>query len=110
MTLTLSRHDCDCWLACRWWLVADAAWAEGAGVGTDLFEGAGERFDVGVGEVLGEVLFDSVSVVAARLVEGGAALLGEEDEDRAAVVVGADAADEAGFFHAVDDAVKPLLL
>jgi hypothetical protein len=34
-------------------------------VGVDLFECAGEGFDVGVGEVLGEVSLDSVSVVAA---------------------------------------------
>jgi hypothetical protein len=34
-------------------------------VGADLFECAGEGFDVGVGEVLGEVSLDSVSVVAA---------------------------------------------
>ena len=64
-------------------------------MGADLFEGAGEGFDVGVGEVLGEVLFDSVSVVAAGAFLGLVALVGEHDEDRASVVFGADAADEA---------------
>jgi hypothetical protein len=34
-------------------------------VGADLFECVGERFDVGVGEVLGKVSLDSVSVMAA---------------------------------------------
>jgi hypothetical protein len=34
-------------------------------VGADPFECVGERFDVGVGEVLGEVSLDSVSVVEA---------------------------------------------
>jgi hypothetical protein len=72
-------------------------------VGADLFEGAGEGCDVGVGEVAGEVLFDPVPVVAAGLLHGGAALVGEDDEDRAAVVLGAHTLDEAGFFHAVDD-------
>ena len=46
-------------------LAADAAGAERSCVGADLFECVGERFDVGVGEVLGEVSLDSVSVVAA---------------------------------------------
>src|SRR4051812_13027898 len=61
------------WGAARWWfcvgccwpwLGADAAWAEGADVSADLLECSGERFDVAGGEVVGEVLFDSVSVVA----------------------------------------------
>ena len=38
-----------------------------------------------------------------------AALVGEDDEDRAAVVLGADAADEAGLFHSVDDAGEAAL-
>jgi hypothetical protein len=32
-------------------LAADASGAEGTGVGAELFERAGERLDVGVGEV-----------------------------------------------------------
>jgi HSP20 family protein len=44
---------------------ADAAGAERSCVGADLFECVGERFDVGVGEMFGEVSLDSVSVVAA---------------------------------------------
>lgn len=46
-------------------LAADTAGAERSCVGADLFECVGERFDVGVGEVLGKVSLDSVSVVAA---------------------------------------------
>jgi CDGSH-type Zn-finger protein len=46
-------------------LAADAAGPERSCVGADFFECVGERFDVGVGEVLGEVSLDSVSVVAA---------------------------------------------
>jgi hypothetical protein len=46
-------------------LAADAAGAERSCVGADPFECVGERFDVGVGEVLGKVSLDSVSVVAA---------------------------------------------
>ena len=90
-------------------LAADAAGAEWAGVGADLFEGAGEGFDVGFGEVLGEVSFDSVSVVAAGVFHRLGALVGEDDEDRAPVVLGADAADESGFFHPVDDAGEAAL-
>src|SRR6266566_1616019 len=85
-------------------LAADAPWAEGAGVGADLLERSGDRLDVGVGEVAGEVPFDRVPVVAASLLQGDAALVGEDHEDRAAVVLGADAADEAGLLHPVDDA------
>jgi hypothetical protein len=44
---------------------ADAAGAERSCVGADPLECVGERFDVGVGEVLGKVSLDSVSVVAA---------------------------------------------
>ena len=62
-------------------LGADASWAEGAGVGSDLLECAGERFDVGVREVAREVLVDSVAVMAARLLHRLAALVREEDED-----------------------------
>ena len=62
-------------------LAADAPWAEGAGVDADLLKGAGERPDVGVGEVAGEVLFDRVPVAAAGLHQHVAALFGEDDED-----------------------------
>ena len=64
-----------------WVLGLDASGAEGAGVGADFFECAGEGFDVVVGEVLGEVLVDGVSVVAAGGFHGLAAGVGEEDED-----------------------------
>jgi hypothetical protein len=40
-----------------------------------------ERFDVGVGEVLGEVLFDPVPVVATGFLHGSSALVGEDDAD-----------------------------
>src|SRR3954451_21017322 len=73
-------------------LAADAAGAKRACVGADLLEGAGQCFAVGVGEVLGEVSFDSVSVVAAGAFHRFGALVGEDDEDRASVVVEADAA------------------
>jgi hypothetical protein len=62
-------------------VAADASWAEGAGVGADLLEGAGERSYVGVGEVAGEMLFDRVPVVAAGLLHRVAALVDEDDED-----------------------------
>src|SRR5438093_3944838 len=90
-------------------LAADASWAEGAGVGAEFLEGADERLDVGVGEVAGEVLFDPVPVAAAGLLHRGAALAGEDDEDRAAVVLGAHTLDEAGLFHSVDDAGEAAL-
>src|SRR5436190_23622582 len=61
-------------------LASDASRAEGAGVGADLLERAGQRLDVGVGEVAGEVLLDCVPVVAARFFHRGAALVGEDDE------------------------------
>jgi hypothetical protein len=50
-------------------------------VGAEFLEGAGERFDVGVGELVGEMLFDPVPVVAAGSLHRGAALVGEDDED-----------------------------
>src|SRR5204862_891955 len=84
-------------------LAADASGAEWACVGVDLLEGAGEGPGVGVGKVLGEVAVDAVAVVAAGALHRLGALLGEHDEDRAAVVGGADAADEPGVLHAVDD-------
>jgi hypothetical protein len=48
-------------------------------------------------------LFDRVAVVATGLLQRVAAFVGEHDEDRAAVVLGADAAGEACLFHSVDD-------
>ena len=60
-------------------LASDASWAEGAGVGAEFLECASECLDVGVGEVAGEVLFDRVSVVAARLLHRGMAFVGEDD-------------------------------
>ena len=79
-------------------------------MGADLLEGARERFDVCVGEVLREVSFDSVSVVAAGALQRLGALFGEDDEDRAAVVFGADAADETLSSIRSTTRVKPLLL
>ena len=78
-------------------------------MGAEFLEGADEGLDVGVGEVAGEVLFDPVPVVAAGLLHRGAALVGEDDEDRAAVVLGAHTLDEAGLFHSVDDAGEAAL-
>ena len=46
-------------------LTADAPWTERPDVGADLLEGPGERLDVGVGKVAGEVLLDPVPVMAA---------------------------------------------
>ena len=77
-------------LLCLFLSSADAAGAEWSCVGADLFERAGEGFDVGVGEVLGEVSLDSVSVVAAGALERLGAFVGEDDEDRASVVFGAE--------------------
>src|SRR6266568_8736761 len=84
-------------------LAADAAGAKWAGVGADLFEGAGEGFDLVFGEVLREVSFDSVSVVAAGIFHRVAAFFGENDEDRAPVVLRANATDESRLLHPVDD-------
>jgi hypothetical protein len=70
----------------------------------ELLERACERPDVGVAQVLREVLFDRVSVMTARVLHRGPAVVGQDDEDRAAVVLGADASDEAGRLEPVDDA------
>src|SRR2546421_7991540 len=83
-------------------LAADAAGAKWAGVGADLFEGAGEGLDLVLGEMLREVSFDSVSVVAAGMFHRVAAFFGEHDEDRAPVVWRADATGAARPFHPVD--------
>ena len=80
------------WLGGERLLAADASGAERAGVRVDFLERAGEGFDVGVGEVAGEVLLDAVVVVAACSVHRLASVVGQHDEDRAAVVLGADAA------------------
>ena len=64
-----------------WVLGLDASGAEGAGVTADFLECAVEGSDVVVGEVLGEVLVDGVSVVATRVFHGLATGLGEYDED-----------------------------
>ena len=79
-------------------------------MGADLLERAGERFDVAVCELAREVLVDRVPVVAARSLQRLAALVGEDDEDRPAVVLGADAADEASPSIRSTTRVKPLLL
>jgi len=62
-----------------------------------------------VSEVAGEVLFNRVPVVAAGSLHRVAAVVGEDDENRAAVVLGPNAADEAGLFHSVDDAGEAAL-
>src|SRR5436190_10962809 len=90
-------------------LAADAPWAEGTGVGAELFERPGQGLDVGVGEVAREVLFDPVPVVAASPLHRTAALVRQDNEDRAAVVLGTDALDEASFFHSVNDAGEAAL-
>ena len=76
----------------------------------DLLERAGERLDVGVVEVAGEVLLDPVAVVPAGALERLAARVGEDDADRAAVVLGPHAADEIGGSMRSTTRVKPLLL
>jgi hypothetical protein len=60
---------------------ADASWSEGAHVGVELFEAAGERFDVGVGERAGEVFLDPVVVLAAGACHRLPAFVGLNDED-----------------------------
>ena len=50
-------------------------------MGAEFLEGAGERFDVGVGEVVGKVVFDRVPVVAPGLLHRLTAVVGEDDED-----------------------------
>ena len=78
-------------------------------MGAQLFERTGQRFDVAVGEMAGEVLFDRVSVVTACLLHRLAAVVGERDEDRAAVVFGDHTTDEVRRFEAVDDAGEAAL-
>ena len=55
------------------------------------------------------MLLDRHSVVATRVFHGLAARVGEDDEDRAAIVVGSDTANEAGLLHAVDHAGEAAL-
>ncbi len=55
------------------------------------------------------MLLDRVPVVAAGPLHRVAALIGEDDEDRAAVALRADAADEAALLHPVDDAGEAAL-
>ena len=86
-----------------WFLAANAPGAKRADVGTDLAECPGQRRDVGVAQVAGEVLLDPVPVMAPRTLHRRAAIVREDDEDRTAVVLRPDAADEAGRFHPVDD-------
>lgn len=75
----------------------------------DLLEGACERLDVGVGEVLGEVPVDSIPVVAAGLVQLFGARVGQNDKDRTPIVRGVDAADEPPLFHSVHDTCEAAL-
>ena len=79
-------------------------------MGADLFQCAGEGFDVGVGEVLGEVSLDSVAVVAAGALQRLGAFVGEDDGDRASVVFEAVTADEPCLCIRSTTRVKPLLL
>src|SRR4051794_8001781 len=90
-------------------LAADAPGPERPDVGAELVERTGERLDVAVGKVAGKVLLDPVPVAEAGLLHSRAPLVGEDDEDRAAVVLWADAADEPGLFHAIDDAREAAL-
>ena len=78
-------------------------------MGADLLEGMRERFHVCACQVLREVSFDSVSVVAARAFERRGARFGEDDEDRAAIGLRTNALDEARLFHPVDDSGEPAL-
>ena len=70
---------------------------------THLFERSSERPNVRVRQVLREVSFDSVAVVAAGLFHCLGAFVGEDDEYRAAIMLGAKAMDESFLFHSVDD-------
>src|SRR5512133_2813434 len=87
----------------------DSAGAKRSCVGADFLECSREGLDVCLGKVLGEVAFDSVAVMGAGAFEYRAAFSGENDEDRAAVLLGADATDEARFFHPVDDSGEAAL-
>src|SRR5450631_4488099 len=90
------------WISC-------AAGAERTYVRADLFESAGEDLDVGVGDVPGEVSFDSIPVVAAGLVQLLGTRVGEDHQDRTPIVRGADPADEPRLFHSVHDPGKAAL-
>ena len=75
----------------------------------DLLEGPRERFYVCVRQVLREVSFDSVSVVAPRALERRSTRFGEDDEDRPAIVFRTNALDEPRRFHPVDDSGEAAL-
>src|SRR5262249_40249296 len=62
-------------------LAADSPRAEGARMGADLLERAGDGLDVGVCEVASEVLFDRVPVVSTRPLHRLTALVGKHYED-----------------------------
>ena len=64
-------------------LTADAAEAERRACAL-TFSRSRERLDVGVGEVSREVSLDPVAVVATGVFHRLGALLGQDDEDRAA--------------------------
>ena len=75
----------------------------------DLLEGLRERSHVCVRQMLREVSFDSVSVVAPRALERRGTRFGEDDEDRAAIVFRTNAPDEAHLLHPVDDSGEAAL-
>ena len=77
------------------------------GVGADLLERAGERLDVGVGEVAGEVLLDRVPVWRG-VFQHLAALVGKDDEDERRSFSGWTRG-RGRPFHPVDDAGEAAL-
>ncbi len=68
----------------------------------DSFKSPRENLDVGVGEVLREVPFDSIPVVAAGLAQLFGARVGQDDQDRTPILRRPDAADEPTLLHSVD--------
>ena len=74
-----------------------------------LLERPSQRLDVGVRQVLREVSLDSVAVVAACLLHGLEAIAREDDEDRATIMLGTDAANETFLLHTIDDTSETAL-
>jgi len=87
----------------------DSTGAERPCVRADFLEGSRERSHVCVRQVLREVSFDSISVVAPRAVERRGARFREDDENRAAIVFRTNSLNETRLLHPVDDSGEAAL-
>ncbi len=83
--------------------------ARGPGRGHHPGEGGGQGLDLLGVEVAGEVLVDAAQVDRGGAAQGAAALVGEDGEPAAAVVLAALPADQPGLHHPVDQPRQPAL-